>query len=85
MNFNPFAKPEGEKTMSKVTTVTKQTLNEIWMHIEADPLAGLGGIGEKDLFIDKIIAHIRIAEGGKQARPILSDVVPSLDPKAAGK
>lgn len=59
-------------------TLTKKTLEDIFIQVDADPLAGRGHLSKRELLIDRILAHARacaIEKAPATPRPILEEVV----------
>jgi hypothetical protein len=56
--------------------MSKESVRAIIDGVENDPLAGLGCYTKKDILIDRILAHARVASpplGNGNARPILNE------------
>lgn len=43
-------------------TMTKESVRALIEGVENDPLAGLGCYSKKDLLVDRILAHCRVAQ-----------------------
>ena len=41
--------------------LTRQTLEQMFIQVDSDPLAGKGCLSKRDILIDRIIAHCRVA------------------------
>lgn len=66
--------------MAAPATMTKESVRALIDGVENDPLAGLGCFSKKDLLVDRILAHSRLAQPIAQSappRPALSE--PSTD------
>jgi hypothetical protein len=46
--------------------MTKESVRAIIDGVENDPLAGLGCFSKKDILIDRILAHARVAQPATQ-------------------
>ena len=60
--------------MALTPTLTKQTLEQIIVHVDNDPLAGRGSLTKRDILVDRILAHVNscvINSTPVQPRPIL--------------
>jgi hypothetical protein len=56
-------------------TLTKKTLEDIFIQVDADPLAGRGHLSKRELLIDRILAHVRacaVEKAPATPRPILN-------------
>lgn len=49
-----------------VSAMTKESVRAIIDGVENDPLAGLGCFTKKDILIDRILAHARVAQPAGQ-------------------
>lgn len=72
------------------TTMTKESLLQIIIQVDADPLAGMGSISKRDLLVDRLLAHFNTVEPRQTmttiARPIITEVAGDvLDLKIASK
>ena len=56
------------------TPLTRQTLEQMFIQVDSDPLAGKGCLSKRDILIDRIIAHCRVAV----IQPAPSDPAPLL-------
>lgn len=69
-------------------TLTKSTLEQIFIQVDADPLAGRGHLTKREILIDRILAHVRacaVEKAPATPRPILEgETVPAPLP-AYGK
>lgn len=50
-------------------TMTKESVRALIEGVENDPLAGLGCYSKKDLLVDRILAHCRVAQPMTPAAP----------------
>jgi hypothetical protein len=41
------------------TALTKATLEQIFVQVDADPLAGRGHLTKREILVDRILAHVR--------------------------
>jgi hypothetical protein len=56
------------------TTLTKTSLEQIFIQVDADPLAGRGHLTKREILIDRILAHVRacvVEAPPARVRPIL--------------
>ena len=49
------------KAMPIQSPLTRQTLEQMFIQVDSDPLAGKGCLSKKDILIDRIIAHCRVS------------------------
>ena len=65
----------GENAMALTPALTKTTLEQIFVQVDADPLAGRGHLTKREILIDRILAQIAIspAPSAKDVRPIIAD------------
>jgi hypothetical protein len=62
--------------MAAPATMTKESVRALIDGVENDPLAGLGCFSKKDLLVDRILAHSRLAQPVAQSaapRPVLTE------------
>lgn len=62
--------------MAVTPAMTKESIRALIDGVENDPLAGLGCFSKKDILIDRILAHARVAQpapGNGASRPILNE------------
>ena len=58
------------------TQLTKATLEQIFIQVDADPLAGRGHLSKREILIDRILAHVRscvVDKAPTNPRPILEN------------
>lgn len=58
------------------TQLTKATLEQIFVQVDADPLAGRGHLSKREILIDRILAHVRscvVEKAPANPRPILEN------------
>lgn len=58
------------------TALTKATLEQIFVQVDADPLAGRGHLTKREILIDRILAHVRscvVDKAPTNPRPILEN------------
>lgn len=75
------ARKEQKKMITQ--TLTKSTLEQIFIQVDADPLAGRGHLTKRELLIDRILAHVRacaVEKAPVTPRPILDS-----EPATAGE
>ena len=69
--------------MAVTPAMTKESIRALIDGVENDPLAGLGCFSKKDILIDRILAHARVAAPpptNGAPRPILNEpTAPSAD------
>lgn len=68
-------------------TLTKKTLEDIFIQVDADPLAGRGHLTKREILIDRILAHVRacvIERAPVTPRPILEGEAVSATQKQEG-
>jgi hypothetical protein len=71
------------KTMTESNAVpiqsplTRETLTQMFIQVDSDPLAGKGCLSKRDILIDRIIAHCRVAviqPAPVEAAPLLLEI-----------
>ena len=70
---NPTTKQEARIV---ATTLSKQTLEQIFAQVDSDPLAGRGHFTKREILIDRILAHVQtvaVQERPATPRPILDN------------
>ena len=76
-NYSPqAANAWGYEQMAATPTMTKESVRALIDGVENDPLAGLGCFSKKELLIDRILAHARVAQPASPVstpRPILTE------------
>ena len=58
------------------TALTKATLEQIFVQVDADPLAGRGHLTKREILIDRILAHVCscvVDKAPTNPRPILGN------------
>jgi hypothetical protein len=58
------------------TSLTKATLEQIFVQVDADPLAGRGHLTKREILVDRILAHVRscvVDRAPASPRPILEN------------
>ncbi len=63
--------------MPAIPNFTRETLQQMFVQVDSDPLAGKGCLTKRDILIDKIIAHVRVAAvtpAPVTPQPILADM-----------
>ena len=58
------------------TSLTKDSLLQMFAHVDADPLAGRGHLTKREILIDRILAHVRscvVDKAPANPRPILEN------------
>jgi len=58
-----------QSSMAAPSTMTKESVRALIDGVENDPLAGHGCFSKKDLLVDRILAHSRLAQPVAQAAP----------------
>lgn len=71
------------------TQLTKATLEQIFIQVDADPLAGRGHLSKREILIDRVLAHVRscvVDKAPTNPRPILeNEQADVLDLKVAAQ
>lgn len=82
-------KPWFSRKEEVVQTLNKQTLEQIFVQVDCDPLAGRGHYTKREILIDRILAHVRscaVDKAPATVRPILdNEEADVLELKAAAQ
>ena len=84
--MNLFTPKPKEKQVAQ--SLTKTTLEQMFVQVDNDPLAGRGHLTKRELLIDRIIAHVSTTQAlpAQPPRPIITEDGDVLDlKKVVGK
>jgi len=79
--FKQKPKPQPIPEKTKMAALTKTSLEQMIIQIEADPLAGKGHLSKREILIDRILAHVQTCAVTPKATaaPVLTEQGPVIE------